>query len=404
VGTRNDDISLILAKAKKQGFLPDVSDSEVSILRVEAKKLFGSDVTKLGSFFLRPKIRDISSKIAQIKPLISMTNITTSILNPTNTTLTASSPEFNYWGSIAWQVSASGFGPLDPHSSTYNPPWVAEYVTDSPLYAVEITGGGNKIEVLVNGEQVSPPTIPTGGAWMLFDWNGKRSLRRYTFRGQGGMTIKTIKRNAVDSLFAPKRDNDVKAVWLSDSYGQSIGPDGIAILPMLTCDLLGWKVAASVEGGSGYDQPNPATTVASFKERVPDIIAANPDVVILAGGHNIRDSGTEPQSILDTIKAIQTGLPGIPILVFGAFYGVVPGESGYLVENAALANACTLTGATYLSTSGWITGTGRVGSPANDGNADVIISSDGIHLESTGIGGNYFAARCADAITNSIAP
>lgn len=43
MGTRNDDISLILAKAKKQGFLPDVYDSEVGILSAEADKLFGDD-------------------------------------------------------------------------------------------------------------------------------------------------------------------------------------------------------------------------------------------------------------------------------------------------------------------------------------------------------------------------
>lgn len=43
MGTRNDDISLILAKAKKQGFLPDVYDSEVDILRTEAKNMFTGD-------------------------------------------------------------------------------------------------------------------------------------------------------------------------------------------------------------------------------------------------------------------------------------------------------------------------------------------------------------------------
>lgn len=43
MGTRNDDISLILAKAKKQGFLPDVKDSEVDILEIEAKSLFSDD-------------------------------------------------------------------------------------------------------------------------------------------------------------------------------------------------------------------------------------------------------------------------------------------------------------------------------------------------------------------------
>lgn len=45
MGTRNDDISLILAKAKKQGFLPDVKDSEVDILSTEAKSMFQSDTS-----------------------------------------------------------------------------------------------------------------------------------------------------------------------------------------------------------------------------------------------------------------------------------------------------------------------------------------------------------------------
>jgi hypothetical protein len=43
VGTRNDDISLILAKAKKQGFLPDIKDSEVDILTAEARNSLSDD-------------------------------------------------------------------------------------------------------------------------------------------------------------------------------------------------------------------------------------------------------------------------------------------------------------------------------------------------------------------------
>lgn len=44
MGIYNDDISLKLAKAVKQGFLPDVYDSEVDILREEAVKLFNGDI------------------------------------------------------------------------------------------------------------------------------------------------------------------------------------------------------------------------------------------------------------------------------------------------------------------------------------------------------------------------
>lgn len=43
MGTRNDDISLILAKAKKNGFLPDVADSEVDMLQLEASSMFNKD-------------------------------------------------------------------------------------------------------------------------------------------------------------------------------------------------------------------------------------------------------------------------------------------------------------------------------------------------------------------------
>jgi lysophospholipase L1-like esterase len=43
MGAKTNDISLMLAKAVKQGFLPEIKDSEIDILSVEAKQLFGKD-------------------------------------------------------------------------------------------------------------------------------------------------------------------------------------------------------------------------------------------------------------------------------------------------------------------------------------------------------------------------
>lgn len=42
---RNDDLSLILAKAKDRGFFPDIPDSEVDYWTQRAKALFGNDAT-----------------------------------------------------------------------------------------------------------------------------------------------------------------------------------------------------------------------------------------------------------------------------------------------------------------------------------------------------------------------
>jgi hypothetical protein len=44
VAPRNDDISLILTKAKKQGFLPDVSDNELNALEAEARQFNEGDI------------------------------------------------------------------------------------------------------------------------------------------------------------------------------------------------------------------------------------------------------------------------------------------------------------------------------------------------------------------------
>lgn len=43
MGARNNNISLILANAKRQGFFPDVADTELGVLEAEASLLFGDD-------------------------------------------------------------------------------------------------------------------------------------------------------------------------------------------------------------------------------------------------------------------------------------------------------------------------------------------------------------------------
>lgn len=54
MGTRNDDFSLILAKAKMSGFFPDVKNSELDAIQAYADALFADDKS-LNSAFVRPK-------------------------------------------------------------------------------------------------------------------------------------------------------------------------------------------------------------------------------------------------------------------------------------------------------------------------------------------------------------
>lgn len=79
MGIYNDDISLKLAKAVKQGFLPDVSDSEVDILRAEASFMVKSDASLAHSSMAEVKAPAVLSLIGgQPDETLTVTNCTVS--------------------------------------------------------------------------------------------------------------------------------------------------------------------------------------------------------------------------------------------------------------------------------------------------------------------------------------
>lgn len=189
-------------------------------------------------------------------------------------------------------------------------------------------------------------------------------------------------------------------------------------------------------GGTGYFAQSGVG--AHFRNRIPDIVATNPDVLVVFGSYN--DSGTNTQTEIrdeavyvlsqleqqlpDTIiiavgcwnsssgpsanlvnadnaikeAAATVGVPFISVQDPGGVRATTPGwaaSTAYAVGDLRVANgyvqkcivAHTST-ATFDQTkwraTSFVNGTGKLGATTGDGNADLYIINDGVHLTPTG--------------------
>lgn len=208
--------------------------------------------------------------------------------------------------------------------------------------------------------------------------------------------------------------------WISDSYGT--GQYGTVDVPgnMFTGAVPHWfKKAMGIDlynqaqGGTGY--MNDAGGVeghsvygSSSRRAALAALPSNLKVIIVFGGGN--DAQAKYTSAAITAAAAQMyaniaiDRPGVPVIVVGTEPGLLTGaidpiendRANAAIKVAALAapnvkSFIDMRAATYL-----ITGTGRQGAPAYDGNADIYISNDRIHP--TQVGAKHIGLWLADQI------
>lgn len=159
-------------------------------------------------------------------------------------------------------------------------------------------------------------------------------------------------------------------VILGDSYtsGTPLGGAGGTGWPLAVQDHFGWILTIDAGGGSGYLRAGP--TSRPFDERVADVIAQDPDILIVAGGINdarhyptseITDAATEQW------KSLREGAPDAQIVIVGPFYPTSPAPRQWRDLDSALREAATSLGLDYVDALPWFTGDG------------VDIGADGTH-------------------------
>lgn len=193
-----------------------------------------------------------------------------------------------------------------------------------------------------------------------------------------------------------------RVLMSGDSYTEGTGATsaGFPMARWLSW-YMGWPdLWRAGSGSTGYYFDG--TRLALVDRYANDLIAQDPDVLILAYGINDRttwltDSAAVLAAATTVYNAVVAGLPDTEIIVVGPWSpkgeGFIP--DGLVAMDAALQELAEGHGWRYISPiqEGWITGNGTTAAPTGNGNADLYITSDGSHPSDAGH--EYLAWRLA---------
>lgn len=272
--------------------------------------------------------------------------------------------------------------------------------TDAPTFELVYYGKGvaQPFRMYVDGELCSATDYTLNGAgntasrFTVAFTSGVSKPRRVHIVGLAPIAIVT---NVIDTVWCPEPPR-VRVCWFTDSYGQSQGYDAFHFI---ASRLLGWEgVDMNTFGGTGYNNGGAGTSF-QFANRAADVITGQYDVVVVTGGINdvVTNLQTQTAALFDQLAA---GMPNAKLIAVGPW---TPGSQLVSTETPkrdAIAAAMTTRGM-FIDPTLWITGTGNVGAPAGDGNADRMIVAGGTHP--TREGALYVGARVASDIAARLA-
>jgi len=221
-----------------------------------------------------------------------------------------------------------------------------------------------------------------------------------------------IETTAAGSIWAPPAENDVRVVFVGDSYsaGSNISPwvPGVGFAQSIGVKL-GWRDVWDMSiAGTGY--LNPAGTNTTFRQRLSDVTAAAPDVVILmlSGNDGHWNNASYTTSAVATEAAltwtqIRAALPNAIIIQLGVVYS----EAHAASDNRPMEVAVAASAATYAASDGkfffipGLTNTNPIMTSTYDtSRPNTSANSSALYLGSDSTHPNEFAR---DAITSRLA-
>lgn len=281
-----------------------------------------------------------------------------------------------------------------------------EFMFDGSEFEIYCRDDTATIRIMVDGEYVSytATALTTSGAnrHILVDF-GIAAIRHIRLE-TASLALRGIKVPPTSTVWRPATRTEPRVIMLGDSYLG--GVDGIGLN---LGHFLNWPdVWEDNVGGTGYLKVN------GIYEALPDrldtdLFPHNPDIAIIAMGLNDQTTYTESQiqtAAEGVFDSIRSTLPDAILIVVGPWWPSGSPTTGIINTRNAIQTAANgrahlfidNIGATAagVSTLGWITGTGKIGSTTGSGNADLYINADGTHPSAAGR--LYLANRLARSI------
>ncbi|WP_143153909.1 SGNH/GDSL hydrolase family protein [Rhodococcus rhodnii] len=142
----------------------------------------------------------------------------------------------------------------------------------------------------------------------------------------------------------------VRAVVLGDAYSEGAGAESSTQgFAMQVGSKFCWDTVVLGQSGTGYTVPAVASEGrASFPDRVADVVAASPDVVVVQGS-TIDTGGVEQTEAASAVfGGLRAALPQASIVAIGPVAAPGVGQSDVLASRDAVAEAAQAHGVVFL--------------------------------------------------------
>jgi len=126
--------------------------------------------------------------------------------------------------------------------------------------------------------------------------------------------------DAEDAAAAARRKEiaGTRVAFLGDSFSAGVGANPGEGYVDLIAAATRWTPDVFAQGGTGYTNPGQAEqSEAIYADRVPDVVAATPGLVIVQGSTNDHDAEEAEEAAAETLGALRQALPDARIIVLG---------------------------------------------------------------------------------------
>jgi lysophospholipase L1-like esterase len=253
---------------------------------------------------------------------------------------------------------------------------------------------------------------------LAFPTRAKMGKRHVRLECQGAY-FRGVNAAKQDQLAPPLEGQKLQSVyWNGDSFTEgTLGATTPAVtdfsifssMATIASNLLGWdEIMYGSQGSTGYMAPGSSgrTTIGG---RIPDVIACNPDHVVIFAGYNDQGTYSSAQvgaAATQAMQDLRAGLPEVQIWAAGPWALFAPAGATALSFGAAIKSAVEAVDGEYIDmyTLPWITGTGNVAAPPSplNGNAGLYVASAG-DPHPTAEGHEFYGYQIAAAIGERLA-
>lgn len=330
------------------------------------------------------------------------------------------------WQFTTFQASASA---IEANSAA------VETMSDAAKVAVFVPANAN-YGILVDGRYIQPGGYTfSQDSYVVIDWSSTSGRMPHRYRIECWKSTLTITTTALfgfletaqtESIWAPTDSDEVRAVVVGDSY--LVGATSVPGIPghhlhSQLGALLGWSDTWNFGiPGTGYVSQGTGPYY-TFDQRIAQIAALNPDIVVTIGSVNDKVAATSAAQITAAVAQYVTdfrvAMPKVPLVIFGCQpVNTVANMGGSSGLTAAQVEAAIQAGVTQanqpltffipMATDAvpWVTGTWNntgvaigTGAPLNSA---WLVGTDGVHYPEYGPG--YYARHMAEAIRSSVLP